>query len=226
MSESVCSIHVGSLPCAACREDSIARRWATNAKACKTCGTYVLFRFEAGRRVALDCEGREHACDPATVKGKQMTESVETPPAKEAPKKAPAKKKAKKPSLLTYEEIQGKLREQVHPRHVSFKKKGGQSIGFMAHGHIRNYLDLRAPGWECSEEIYHAGSKLYVIFTLVIHASDRSVSRTAIGNEEDSKDGYGDPSSNASSMGLRRAAMAHGFCRSWWTGDAPSQGRR
>ncbi len=44
------------------RADSVARRWATDAKACTSCGTYILWRHELGRRICLDSEARHHAC--------------------------------------------------------------------------------------------------------------------------------------------------------------------
>jgi hypothetical protein len=47
--------------------------------------------------------------------------------------------------------------------------------------------------------------------TITIHGSDGSLSRSALGIEESDLDGWGDPTSNASSMALRRAAAIFGL---------------
>ena len=44
------------------RIDSVRRRWASDAKPCGRCGHDVLWRYEDGRRVALNESGSEHAC--------------------------------------------------------------------------------------------------------------------------------------------------------------------
>ena len=44
------------------REHAVMKRWATHAKPCKTCATYIIWRHESGRRVCLDSEARHHAC--------------------------------------------------------------------------------------------------------------------------------------------------------------------
>ena len=65
-------------------------------------------------------------------------------------------------------------------------------------------------------QIFEDRGLVYVSGTLIIHGSDGRVARDGIGNEDDVVASYGDPSSNAEAMALRRAAMAHGFCRSLW----------
>ena len=61
-----------------------------------------------------------------------------------------------------------------------------------------------------------SGGKVYVIVTLTIVGSDGHLSPEGIGNEDDVVRGYGDPSSNASAMAHRRAAMSLGLGRQLW----------
>ena len=123
-------------------------------------------------------------------------------------------------------EIYDDLRLPPHPKHLKTKKQGGANITFLPHYAIRDYLDLYAPGWEWECAMQLGPDRLYAVGTLTVHGSDGSVSRAATGTETlvvhgGKRDGeqhaYGDPSSNAESMALRRAAMAHGFCRSLWS---------
>ena len=130
----------------------------------------------------------------------------------------------------TYEEIQNLLKQEPEPRHIEFKNMGGSSIAYMQWANIVNYLDMHAPGNDIlfTPPTIGAG-RVYVVCTIIIRASDGNFTKEAIGTEEDSKSGFGDPSSNASSMALRRAAMEHGFMRNYWTGKGAAQapkGRR
>ena len=132
--------------------------------------------------------------------------------------------------LKTYEEIQDLLKQEPEPRHIEFKNMGGNSIAYMQWANIVNYLDMHAPGCdiEFTPPTIGAG-RVYVKCRITIKASDGKFVREAIGTEDDSKKGFGDPSSNASSMALRRAAMEHGFMRNYWTGKGAAQapqGRR
>lgn len=120
------------------------------------------------------------------------------------------------PRSRTLAEILDALREPVSQRHLATKNTGKFTATYVHHAVVRDYLDLRAPGWEWRVRIEHAAGKLYVIGALTLHGSDGSVTREGVGNEDDSIDGYGDSSSNAEAQALRRAAMACGFCRDLW----------
>lgn len=72
-------------------------------------------------------------------------------------------------------------------------------------------LDHFAPGFEYDCEPHFADGKTVVKATITIHGSDRSVSRSALGIEDSDLGGWGDPTSNASSMALRRAAAHFGL---------------
>ena len=113
-------------------------------------------------------------------------------------------------------DIYADLKKEPDPRQLSTKDTGKFKATYMHHAVIRDGLDHYAPGWEWLTNIQGIEGKIYVTGTLIINGSDGRVSRDGIGNEDDDVAGYGDPSSNADAQALRRAAMAHGFCRSLW----------
>ncbi|MEM6327432.1 MAG: hypothetical protein AAF791_09975 [Bacteroidota bacterium] len=113
------------------------------------------------------------------------------------------------------------LREDPPASKLATKSTGRFSATYMHHAVVRDFLDLYAPGWEWTVRLQHIGGLLYCIGTLTLWGTDAegrmvSVSRDGTGNERDEVSGYGDPSSNAEAQALRRAAMAHGFCRALW----------
>ena len=123
------------------------------------------------------------------------------------------------PFLRTLREIVDALSRPVPPRLIRQKKvpgKSGFSADYIHHTTVRDLLDRHAPGWLWSVRLYDAAGTLYVVGTLTLVGSDRTQARDGVGNESDSIDGYGDPSSNAEAQALRRAAMAHGLCRDLW----------
>ena len=118
-----------------------------------------------------------------------------------------------KPLALVMEE----LKKEPLKRHLSKKKQGGAEITYMAWYTICDYLDHFAPGWDWVIDRINVGDKrLYMTGTLTIRGSDGELKRSASGTEQLSKDSYGDPSSNAEAMALRRAACKFGFCRKLW----------
>lgn len=110
---------------------------------------------------------------------------------------------------------------RLSTKRVPTKRGGGYEATYMHHAVVRDFLDLYAPGWEWTTRLESIAGKVYCIGTLTLWGLDVdgrciSVSRDGMGNEDDALDGYGDPSSNSEAQALRRAAMAHGFCRSLW----------
>ena len=118
-------------------------------------------------------------------------------------------------------DVYADLRKDVNPRHLAEKSTGKFKATYMHHAVVRDYLDLYAPGWEWTTRLESIGGKVYCVGTLTLWGLDGdgrciSVSRDGTGNEDDDLSGYGDPSSNSEAQALRRAAMAHGFCRALW----------
>ena len=101
-------------------------------------------------------------------------------------------------------------------RHLETKKKGGAEISFMPWHRICDYLDYYAPGWEWEIETDIGHDRLFVVGRLTIYGSDRHMTMAATGTERLDTDSFGDPSSNAEAMALRRAAAKFGFCRHLW----------
>jgi hypothetical protein len=66
------------------------------------------------------------------------------------------------------------------------------------------------------------GDRTVIEGSLTIHGSDGSLTREATGNEGSDVDGYGDPSSNAEAMALRRCCAKFGLGLSLWEKAKPS----
>lgn len=113
-------------------------------------------------------------------------------------------------------DIYADLKKEPASRHLFEKDTGKFKATYMPHYYVKDYLDQYAPGWEWVTSLHEQGGLIYVSGTLIINGSDGRVARDGIGNENDAVAGFGDPSSNAEAMALRRAAMAHGFCRNLW----------
>lgn len=130
---------------------------------------------------------------------------------------------------MTLQQILQELRKPVDPKYISVKKvptkKGEFTADYIHHADIRDLLDERAPGWSSERAVFHAGGKLYVRVTLTLIGSDGTCVRSGLGCEDDDEDGYGDPSSNADAMALRRAAMDAGLAREMWKKGKKQQAR-
>ena len=126
-------------------------------------------------------------------------------------------------SPRTYAEIQIDLLKRIPSKYLDTKRKQSATLTFIPWYHCCQVLDDYAPGWEGRiTETRFTEDRIFVTYSLTIHAADRSVTREATGTEvlkELDKEGnireiaYGDPSSNASSMAFRRAAAGHGLGR-------------
>ncbi len=106
------------------------------------------------------------------------------------------------------------LKKPPAAKHLRTKKKGNADLTFCPWYFVIQYLDLYAPGW-CYEIRSVTEIKGQVILTvrITIRTSDYGeVWREASGIEDDEGISFGDSSSNAESMALRRAASKLGFC--------------
>jgi hypothetical protein len=109
-------------------------------------------------------------------------------------------------------EIITDLSKPIPSRLLKSKTVGGQKIHFLPWHSAIKFLDLYAPGW--SYEIRHLagiGGKLVLVSRISIPCLEGVVYREATGQESEDVDKYGDPSSNAESMSLRRAAAKFGL---------------
>lgn len=109
------------------------------------------------------------------------------------------------------------LRKPIPDRFIKLKpqknKKTGKTIHikFASWYDIIRILEARAPGFEYDCSPHFSDGKTIVKATITIHGSDGSLSRSALGIENSGVDSWGDATSNASSMALRRAAAEFGL---------------
>ena len=114
--------------------------------------------------------------------------------------------------LRSIREIIKDLRKPIHPRHLRTRKQGGKELTYITWHDAIKYLDHFAPGW-CYEvrSVNSTGGRLILTVRITVPCAEGFVWREATGQEEEETSSYGDPSSNAESMGLRRAASKFGL---------------
>ena len=109
-------------------------------------------------------------------------------------------------------EIVKDLSKPIAEKHLRKRRQGGKEISYLAWHDAVKYLDHFAPGW-CYEirSIESVAGKLIMIVRLSIPSLEGLVYREATGQEDETQDSYGDSSSNAESMALRRASAKFGL---------------
>ena len=114
--------------------------------------------------------------------------------------------------LRSIRDIVKDLSKPVAKRHLRTRKQGGKELTYIAWHDAVKYLDHYAPGW-CYEvrRIDSIGGKLILTIRLSIPCLEGTVYREATGQEDEDVESYGDSSSNAESMALRRAAAKFGL---------------
>lgn len=112
-------------------------------------------------------------------------------------------------------EIIRDLSKEIPPTMLRSKTLKGKEITFIPWYNATRLLDAYAPGWSYDiKTIQPIGEKqICVVVSLTIPSDEGDVTRDATGIEDDVVDAYGDPSSNAESMALRRAAAKFGLGR-------------
>lgn len=95
---------------------------------------------------------------------------------------------------------------------VAQKTQGGQVIPFLHWQTVARVLDAYAPGWYGQvTRLDQVGNTCVITYRLTIPCLEGEVYREATGQEEEEVKGYGDPSSNAEAMALKRAAAKFGL---------------
>ncbi|MCD9188558.1 MAG: RAD52 family DNA repair protein [Pyrinomonadaceae bacterium] len=114
--------------------------------------------------------------------------------------------------LRSIRDIVKDLTKPVAKRHLRTRKQGGREILYLSWHDAIKYLDHYAPGW-CYEvrSMNTVGGKLILTVRLSVPSAEGIVYREATGQEDEDLDAYGDSSSNAESMALRRAAAKFGL---------------
>ncbi|HEY0427309.1 MAG TPA: Rad52/Rad22 family DNA repair protein [Pyrinomonadaceae bacterium] len=114
--------------------------------------------------------------------------------------------------LRSIRDIVRDLSKPVAKRHLRTRKQGGKELTYIAWHDAVKYLDHYAPGW-CYEvrSIDSIAGKLILTIRLSVPCAEGIVFREATGQEDENTDSWGDPSSNAESMALRRSAAKFGL---------------
>jgi hypothetical protein len=104
----------------------------------------------------------------------------------------------------------------IPPARLKTKVIKGQEITFISWQTAVRALDWFAPGWSSEvRSVAQLGSRAVVVVRLSIPCAEGVVWREAIGQEDDWDDAeekrYGDPTSNAEAMALKRAAAKFGL---------------
>ncbi len=114
--------------------------------------------------------------------------------------------------LRSIREIVRDLSKPVAKRHLRSRKQGGREIKYIAWHDAVKYLDHYAAGWNYEiRSIDSIGGKLILNVRLSIPCLEGVVYREATGQEDETLESYGDSSSNAESMALRRASAKFGL---------------
>lgn len=123
-------------------------------------------------------------------------------------------------------EILADLNKQIPAKYLATRKQGGTQLTYLPWHTCCKLLDRCAPGWDYSiTQIHTTSDRIFIIAQLTIRAAEGDISREATGTEvlkEDYFDkvtnttktrelAYGDSSSNAESMALRRCASKFGL---------------
>lgn len=77
-------------------------------------------------------------------------------------------------------------------------------------------LNFYVPGWEWEIRSQSMGDRVVVEGRLTIHAAEGNFTREATGQELTECEGYGDPTSNAEAMALRRCCAKFGLGLHLW----------
>jgi predicted flap endonuclease-1-like 5' DNA nuclease len=127
------------------------------------------------------------------------------------------------PSKKTYEELHALLAEPTPKELIKHKTQGGARIPFVNITAAHDLLDARVGVGNWSVEIlsgHQIGSQYVMHVRAWIYASNGDFKQDATGFEETDLDKFGDTSSNAFAMAVKRAFEHHGLCRDLWRSDA------
>ena len=113
-------------------------------------------------------------------------------------------------------EILEDLSKPVPARFIKSKVLKGNRISYIPWYNYVKLLDFFCPGWDWEVEVKSGAGRVIIEGRLIIRAMEGDFSRSATGTESNDTDSYGDPSSNAEAMALRRAAAKFGLGLALW----------
>lgn len=114
--------------------------------------------------------------------------------------------------LRSIRDIVKDLSKPIAQKHLRRRRQGGREITYLAWHDAVKYLDHFAPGWNYEiTRVDNVAGKLILTVRISIICQEGVVYREATGQEDESLESYGDSSSNAESMALRRASAKFGL---------------
>ena len=114
-------------------------------------------------------------------------------------------------------EILKDFQEPIPQRFIKTKTLKGQRIEFVSWYSYVKLLDFYAPGFGWEIRTKQIGDRTIVEGRLTILAEEGDFVREATGQEDQDTDSWGDPSSNAEAMALRRCCAKFGLGLHLWT---------
>lgn len=131
------------------------------------------------------------------------------PEANAIPNEQPASAPA---GLRSIGEIVKDLAKPVANRHLRTRKQGGKELTYISWFDAVKYMDHYAAGWNYEiRSMQSVGGKLIITVRVSVPCAEGIVYREATGQEEEVTSSYGDSSSNAESMALRRCFAKFGL---------------
>ena len=119
------------------------------------------------------------------------------------------------PALRSIKDIIADLSRPINPQRLKQRKasnKSNEMLKYLPWYQAVRYLDYHAPGWSYEvRSITTVGNAVAVCVRITIPCLEGLIYREATGYEPLEVKGYGDPTSNAESMALRRAAAKFGL---------------
>jgi hypothetical protein len=120
---------------------------------------------------------------------------------------------------MTLNDILTALKQPVPSEFISQKSIKGNELDFISWYHYCDLLDDRAGlgnwQWQITNTTI-SNNRIFLTGKLTIIGDDRAVSMDATGTEILDCNSYGDPSSNAEAMALRRCCAKFGLSRELW----------
>lgn len=114
--------------------------------------------------------------------------------------------------LRSIDEIIDDLSKPLAAKHVKMRTQGGKQLYYIEWHSAIKYLDYFAPGWSFDvRNVTAIGDRCVVSARISIPCLEGIVHRESTGTEDEELKGYGDPSSNAEAMALKRAAAKFGL---------------
>jgi len=109
-------------------------------------------------------------------------------------------------------EILADLSKPIPKKYLDTRKQGSANLTYLPWYNAVKLLDRCTGGhWDYSISQMHTTDRIFLTARITIHAAEGTFSREATGTELLNCGSYGDPSSNAESMALRRAAAKLGL---------------